>query len=263
VEAGKIRKVIALLTDFGAGSCFVGIMKGVIRGICPCEVIDLSHTVSPGNIEEAAFILKKSHQFFPRNTVFVVVVDPGVGTERRIISAEKDGRTFIAPDNGVLSWIISDKEPAYEVSEEAFFIKPVSRTFHGRDIFAPCAALICRGLPLSLLGRRVKNIKKIPPPVVKSEKNRIIGEIILKDTFGNLITSIEEENLKGKAVRKIVIEDCGVEIQGLSSSFEEAKGKPLGAVIDSFGNLEIFAYLRPASSIIKDWYKKKVTVELE
>ncbi len=226
-------------------------------------MIDLSHTIEPGNIEEAAFILTKSFSFFPHHTIFVSVVDPGVGTERRILCTQKHERIFIAPDNGVLSWIVDDNDLIYTVSEETFFIKPVSRTFHGRDIFAPCAALISRGLPLSLLGKRVKSFKKLPFPFVRIEEKRIVGEIIFKDSFGNLITSIEEKMLKNKPVKKILIDGYNIEINRISTSFEEAKGEKLSAIIDSFGHLEIFAYLSSASSIIKNWYKRKVIVELD
>ena len=236
-------------------------MKGVVKSINPeAEFVDLSHTVRPGNIKEAAFILSKSYKFFPKDSIFVIVVDPQVGSKRKILCLQKERQIFVAPDNGVLSWLIDVNCRIYSVSEEAFFLKPVSNTFHGRDIFSPVAAFLSRKLPITFLGKKIKKIKEIPKPKIKIHKGFIEGEFITKDSFGNLITSIEEKHLKNRKIKRIRVGKFTIE--KLSESFEEAKNKKLGAIIDSFGNLEIFSYLSDASQKIRGWEKEKVIVEL-
>ncbi len=255
-------RLITLTTDFGPSSCFVGIMKGVISSIAPgVQVVDLTHAITPGSIREAAFILSKSYAFFPENSVHVVVVDPGVGTKRRILCLVKGKTLFLAPDNGVLSFVMGKGDRLYRVSEDAFFLKPVSRTFHGRDVFAPVAAFLSRGLSPISLGPKVSDPVKIAPSKVKVEGGRVVGELLFPDTFGNLITSIEEGHLEGKRVRKITV--GGRKVEGPLESFEEGRGKGLCAIFDSFGHLEIFCYLESAKELIGNWRELEVEVLLE
>ena len=138
--------IITLTTDFGLADPFVGIMKGVIWSIAPdARLADITHEVRAFDILEAAFVLESSYRYFPKGTIHVVVVDPGVGSERRPLAAAAKGHIFVAPDNGVLSWVL-DQEPAvYWVTDENLFLKPLSRTFHGRDVFAPVAAHLAHG----------------------------------------------------------------------------------------------------------------------
>ena len=254
-------RLITLTTDFGADSCFVGIMKGVIKGIAPsAQIVDLCHTIKPGNIREAAFLISKSWRYFPERSIHVVVVDPGVGTERNIIILEKGRTIFMAPDNGVLSYVMDDADRCFVVDEDTYWLKPVSRTFHGRDVFAPVAAFLAKGVSILSLASHISHVKRLPELVVKTKNSKVIGEIVAEDSFGNLITSIEERHLKGKRIERVFVDE--VEVYGPVESFEEGRGKGLSCIIDSFGHLEIFVYLGSASSVLPEWDKKRVVVEL-
>lgn len=236
-------------------------MKGVIKRVTPnAKIVDLTHTIKQGNIKEAAFLISKSWQYFPEGSIHVVVVDPGVGTERKIIILEKGKSVFITPDNGVLSYLLEEKDRLFLVDEESYWLKPVSRTFHGRDIFAPVAAFVAKGLPLISLASPTNELKKLPQPFLKLKESEIRGEIIAEDSFGNLITSIEEKHFRGKKVKKVKLGD--IDIHGPVNSFEEGKGKGLSCIIDSFGHLEIFIYLGSASRAVPEWKEKRVIVEL-
>ena len=257
----EASRLITLTTDFGAGSCFVGIMKGVIKSIAPeVSVVDLTHTISFGNVREAAFVLSKSYRYFPEDSVHVVVVDPGVGTERKIVCVQRGRTLFVAPDNGVLSYVYEPGAKLFCVDEDAYFLKPVSRTFHGRDIFAPVAALMAKGVPLLSLCSPVDEIHLIPRPQVVMEEDLIVGEVITCDSFGNLITSIEEKHLAGLKVEEITF--AGKEVYGPVESFQEGRGRELAAIIDSFGHLEIFHYLGSAASLVPHWEEAKVNIRV-
>src|SRR5258708_9747986 len=149
------RPIITLTTDFGLSDHFAGTMKGVILGICPAaEIIDISHEVGAFAVTEAAFLLAQAYRYFPRGTVHVVVIDPGVGTSRRPILAEAKGQRFVAPDNGVLSMVYArEKHKVRWVTAEKYFLRPVSQTFHGRDIFSPAAAHLARGVAPAEIGK--------------------------------------------------------------------------------------------------------------
>ena len=255
----EASRLITLTTDFGAGSCFVGIMKGVILSIAPhVRVVDLTHTVGFGNVKEAAFIISKSHRFFPEGSIHVVVVDPGVGTERRIICLQKGRTLFIAPDNGVLSFVAEPGDRIFAVDDDSFFLKPVSRTFHGRDIFAPVSAFLARGIPLLSLASPVEDMVRIPRPKVVDKGDVVEGEVITADSFGNLITSIAEEHLEGRKIKAIFAGDKAV--FGPVNSFEEGRGRGLCAIFDSFGQLEIFEYLKSAKDSFENIEGLKVKV---
>ena len=194
--------IITLLTDFGTEDEYVGVMKGTILSIHPQAVIvDLTHHVSPQQVLQAAHILEASYRYFPEGTIHVIVVDPGVGTDRRIIVLKNEKHVFLAPDNGVLSLILDagSVEFAAVVEADDFFLKPVSRTFHGRDIFAPLAAHLSKGLPLSRLGSETSpdqlNRLEIAKPYV-AEDREIIGSIVGVDHFGNLITDIDGDTIR-------------------------------------------------------------------
>ncbi len=144
--------LIVLLTDFGNKDNFVGVMKGVISGINPvAHLIDLTHEIEPQSVQQAAFVLWASRKFFPEDSIFVNVVDPGVGSDRKIICGRVDNQIFIAPDNGLLDYVVAEANELefYEVSNKRFFLSDVSSTFHGRDIFAPVSANISRGIRLN------------------------------------------------------------------------------------------------------------------
>jgi hypothetical protein len=185
--------VISLLTDFGEDDGFVGTMKGVMKGIAPqATFIDISHRINPQDVHQAAFVLMTSVPFFPAGTVHLVVVDPGVGSTRRPIAVQTDEYQFIAPDNGVLSYVVSAKQPykAIELSNPDYRLPYVSQTFHGRDIFAPAAAHLAAGVAIDQLGPPIEQIMRLDPPALSVHQNEIRGEILNIDHFGNLRTSI-------------------------------------------------------------------------
>jgi S-adenosylmethionine hydrolase len=190
-----IDRTIALLTDFGTTDTYVGVMKAVMTRIYPAaRFIDLTHEIPPQHVQQAAFTLLKTYRYFAPGTIFLVVVDPGVGSARRAISVEADDYFFVAPDNGVLSYVLdeADKKHVVELTNPAYQLVPLSNTFHGRDIFAPAAAHLAAGVPLGEFGPAVEHIAQQLNLPLKIEGSQITGQIISADHFGNLITSIGE-----------------------------------------------------------------------
>ena len=195
--------VITLTTDFGTRDWFVGTMKAVILGILPrAKVVDITHEIPPGDIRAGAFALMASCRYFPRGTVHVAVVDPGVGSQRQAIAVQTARRFFVGPDNGVLSWGLAlEKIKTIRLLENRqYFLQPVSRTFHGRDIFAPVAAHLSRGLSASRLGRELKDFVRVPWPLTTKQRGEVQGEIVHIDRFGNAITDIEAERVSCERV---------------------------------------------------------------
>ncbi|MBI3292766.1 MAG: SAM-dependent chlorinase/fluorinase [Elusimicrobia bacterium] len=250
------QRVIALLTDFGHQDPFVGVMKGVILSINPqVQVVDLCHALDPFDIRQAAFHLVVSAPYFPSRTIFLCVVDPGVGSGRRLLAAETARYTFLGPDNGVLSWVMGHESPKTMVSIENawYFRHPVSSTFHGRDILAPVAAHLSRGTALHALGPAVQRWVRLPFPHPEREGDRWVGEVLTIDRFGNLITTfgVAHEPLvtlaKGTRRQRLVFSIRGRRIHNLSPTFaaaatgaEAAAATPaLLAVIGSSGYVEI------------------------
>ncbi|MBL4845047.1 MAG: SAM-dependent chlorinase/fluorinase [Planctomycetes bacterium] len=191
-------RVIVLLTDFGHQDAYVGVMHGVIASVSPgAKVIDLCHEVEPQAVADGAFLLAASAPYFPPETVFVAVVDPGVGSERRVLCARTAQGTFLAPDNGLLTDLLRASPPLelVEVRERRFFLSPVSHTFHGRDVFAPVGARLVEGLALSELGPAVTDYVRLDlgAPGLSPEQAR--GEVRYVDRFGNLITNISSADL--------------------------------------------------------------------
>lgn len=225
---------VALLTDFGHADPFVGVMKGVILSRCPwARIIDLCHGVAPQDVRGAAFQLRGSAPYFHDGTLFVCVVDPGVGSKRPILWARGERHSFLAPDNGLLSWVGPLRE-VRRVSDSALFLKPVSRTFHGRDIFAPVAGALAAGADPGRLGPRVKPSVRIRWPEPRRAGKGWRGQVVAVDGFGNAVTNLGPEHLKGRR---------GVTAAGrtfpLRSSYSEAaEGAPL-AVLGSAGLVEL------------------------
>lgn len=231
--------IITLLTDFGATDGFVGTMKGVILNINPnAQIVDLSHQISPQDIEAGAFILNNCFHFFPTGTIHVAVVDPGVGTQRRILAVASSRYFFIAPDNRILKYIFQSDETftVIEVLNKQFFLKRISRTFHGRDIFAPVAAHLSRGVSIHDFGDQIEDYDRGAGDWAIVANRRISGKIIYIDHFGNLITNISASQLH-KPIRSIAIGSH--RIDGVSKSYGDvAIGMPV-AIIGSAGFLEI------------------------
>lgn len=234
--------LITLTTDFGLEDCFVGIMKGVIAGInSAAAVIDLTHGIPAQDVMAGALTLRHSIRYFPRGTIHVAVVDPGVGGARRPVLIECEGSYFIGPDNGLLSLAIADKKPGLivQLSNPAYHLQPMSTTFHGRDIFAPVAAHLTLGAPATSFGRSLETFCRLTLPKVVRSAAEIVGEIIYIDSFGNLFTNIEEHDLTGLAREQVEIAVGVIHISGLASNYTAADAGSFLAVINSWGLLEI------------------------
>jgi S-adenosylmethionine hydrolase len=187
--------IVTLLTDFGTADHFVGVVKGVILGICPAaRIVDITHEVKPFEIVEAGFLLTQSWRYFPAGTIHVAVVDPGVGTARRAILVEAGGHFFVAPDNGLLSLVFAEEERhrVREITAKRYFRHPVSQTFHGRDVFAPVAGHLAAGVAAAKFGKRIEDATRFPfaGPVQTARRNWT-GSIAQIDRFGNLITNFK------------------------------------------------------------------------
>lgn len=183
--------IIALLTDFGSIDPFVGIMKGVISQIAPgASFVDISHEVPSGDIKRAAIMLWQATPYFPAGTIFLTVVDPGVGTSRRGIILKTEQQIYIGPDNGLFTFVLDKSSQAWELSDSKFQLSRSSTTFHGRDIFSPAAAYAARGIDASEFGNCVTNIIRLPDPHFQIGEDQLEGEILYIDKFGNLLTSI-------------------------------------------------------------------------
>jgi len=246
--------MIVLMTDFGMKDPYVGIMKGVIKKISPSsEIIDLTHEIPPQNIAIGHFILKHSYEHFPDKTVFVSVVDPGVGTLRRAISIKTDKHYFVGPDNGLFGFLRDErfeKKKVIHLNNSRYFYKEnPERTFHGRDIFAPIAAHIDNGVMFSELGTPVEDFAslKMTESITKGDEIRI--PLLHVDRFGNLIFSMTKEELEKRLKGKnftIEIGDC--KIDRISENYD--KDSALIALFNSYGLLEIAAPSKSAAKIL-------------
>jgi len=243
--------VITLTTDLGLTDAYVAAMKGVILGINPeAKLVDICHTIKPQNIAQAAFVLSQAYPFFPAGTIHVVVVDPGVGTERRAIILRTKSADFVAPDNGVLSYVTQQSSAweAVAITKPQLWRPKVSTTFHGRDIFAPVAARLSLGLPPTDFGSVITSVITLPlSQPSQAADGSIVGHIVHIDGFGNLITDIKKDDLpKGK--RALTIEVSAQLIGGLSHTYAEGKG--LLALFGSDGYLEIAVKEGSASAFL-------------
>lgn len=240
--------VITLLSDFGLADEYVGLMKGVILSINPfATIVDMTHHIDPQDLHQAAWIIHASFRYFPEGTVHIVVVDPGVGSDRAIIAFKHMGHRFVAPNNGVMTLVLDEAAdvPVIRVDNQDFFLKSISRTFHGRDIFAPVGAHIAGGVAMENLGDPMprKDLVRldIEKPFV-SKNAELVGAIIWIDRFGNLITNIDAAALDGFC--RSFQQTCGVVIGthtliGISKSYAGQAAKSPLAIIGSRGYLEI------------------------
>ncbi len=232
--------VITLLTDFGLTDPYVGIMKGVIASRCAAaRVIDLTHDIPPQHVNAAAFALDSAWRYFPAGTVHVVVVDPGVGSDRAVLAAECGGHRFVAPDNGLLSAVFESNAPDRVVNVEApeWFLKPLSRTFHGRDVFAPVAAALAMGVALGDLGPPPEGWVQQPAAakVRVTDDGELIGQVVYIDRFGNAVT-----NIRGTALPiKPQVTAAGRRVGELVDSYAAAAEDEALTIIGSTGRLEI------------------------
>jgi S-adenosyl-L-methionine hydrolase (adenosine-forming) len=238
-----IPAIITLTTDFGLSSLYVAAMKGVILSISPqARLVDLSHSVSHQDVRQGAIALAEAAPLFPRGTIHVAVVDPGVGTDRRIVYARIGAQQFVAPDNGLLSRLAAAERPSKIVSldEPQFWLPKVSSTFHGRDIMAPVAARLSLGLSPDELGKSLDSLVQLPWPEVQSVAQRITGEVVEMDSFGNLITNITRAMLGGVPTDESVTITCDEHItQGIFRTYSDQPAMTLIALIDSGERLEL------------------------
>jgi hypothetical protein len=206
VEVGGMQR-ITFLTDFGTKGAYVAQMKGVVSGITDARIIDITHEISPNNIREGAFLLWTTAPFFPMGTIHVAVVDPGVGTERKGLIITTKKQILVGPDNGLLlptAHLLGDFV-VYEITNPRYMIHPLSRTFHGRDIFAPVAAYIARGVPFGKLGTQTTHFVDMQFALGEHQGDRIVGKVLYVDRFGNLVTNIPQDILPKDAEGKKII----------------------------------------------------------
>jgi S-adenosylmethionine hydrolase len=244
-----IMSIITLLTDFGTDDEYVGVMKGAILMINPsATIVDITHNLDPQDIPSAAHLIRSYYRYFPRGTIHLTIVDPGVGSDRKIIALTCRGQTFLSPDNGLLTFLMNE-EPVdilRYVENSDLFMDPVSRTFHGRDIFAPVAAHLSLGLDIETVGTLADpcNLLQLQIPEPRdSGEGKLVGVVIWIDRFGNLITNVSDKHLqrllesrKGATLRFRISSRL---ITGLSRSYADAKAEEPLATTGSRGYLEI------------------------
>jgi S-adenosylmethionine hydrolase len=237
------RPVVALLSDFGTRDHYAGAMKGVVLSVCPeATVVDIGHDVPPHDVLTGALELAACYRYFPPATVFLVVVDPGVGSARRGIAAEAGDYRFVVPDNGVLTAVFRETPPrkVVELTERKYARPTVSRTFEGRDRFAPAAGWLAKGVVLTTLGRAITDYVLIDIPAPQVEPARVRGEVIRVDRFGNLITNIDRRTFERFAHdAAIVIEVDGRDVGRVVDTYAEAGPGELCALFGSTDHLEI------------------------
>lgn len=237
------RPVVALLSDFGTTDHYAGSMKGVVLSVCPdATLVDIAHDLPPHDVLAGALELAACYRFFPSGTVFLVVVDPGVGSSRRGLAADTGDYRFVAPDNGVLTAMFREAPPkkVVELTERKYARPTVSRTFEGRDRFAPAAGWLAKGLPLMSLGRSIADYRQLDIPVAVVSDEGVDGQVLRVDRFGNLITNIERRQFERLAAGGgLAITAGGREVPRLVSTYEEAQGSEACALFGSSDHLEI------------------------
>ena len=237
--------IITLTTDYGTNDHLVGTLKGVILKINPdVTIVDITHNVTPFDLLDGALAIGAAYSYFPPKTVHMVVVDPGVGTERRPLLVSAGNQYFVAPDNGVLS-VIYEREPeglvVRNANAEHYYLQPVSKTFHGRDIFAPVAAWLTKGWQTSGMGDEIEDYKRFALPRPKEADGAVKGVVLRTDAFGNLVTNFRQEDLPEGAVQDGAIKlQAGTQaVSKFVETFAQGNGTEPFAYIGSSGFLEI------------------------
>jgi S-adenosylmethionine hydrolase len=266
-----MSRIITLTTDFGLEDEYVGVMKGVILGRAPAAtIVDLSHAIERQNIRQAALLIGSVYKFFPDRTIHVVVVDPGVGSRRKLILLQAEGQLFLGPDNGVFGLLLEAKgfQAAYEVQCERYYLRPVSSTFHGRDILAPVAAQLAAGLDPAAAGPAIacQALKKIE--LCRAEidrlKSTITGEITGMDHFGNLATNIETgslDDLFGKDKSSLRVMLRGRIVAGIQGTYGDKAPGEVMALCGSRGFLEIAVNRGSAAILLGAGIGDRVSVD--
>ena len=237
-----MRPVIALLSDFGTRDHYAGTIKGVIIGICPdVTLVDITHEITPHDVVEGALQLAASCRYFPAGTIFLAIVDPGVGSTRRGIAAEAGDYRFVAPDNGVLTAVFHEVAPkrVVELTERRYARPTVSRTFEGRDRFAPAAAWLAKGIQLSALGRPVTNYHQLEIPQADVNETRLAGVVMLVDRFGNLVTNIDRRTFEAFARgHGVTLNVGGQPAAGVVATYSDIRAGEVCGLFGSSDHLE-------------------------
>jgi S-adenosylmethionine hydrolase len=247
------RPVITLTTDFGLSDHYAGTMKGVILGICPqADIVDLSHETGAFEIIEGAFLVTQAYRYFPRGTVHVVVIDPGVGTSRRPILMEAAGQRFVAPDNGVLSMIFErEKHKVRWITERKYFLKTVSQTFHGRDIFSPVGAHLARGVAPAKMGKLITDYMRLHVDrPVRTARRGWTGTVLKIDRFGNLITNFPAADFSDLDKRPFEISVGLRTVDRLAQNYAECGRGELFVIAGSSGYLEVSSSQASAAKML-------------
>jgi hypothetical protein len=237
---------ITFLSDFGTSDWFVGVVHGVLHDGAPdAHVVDLSHSVPPGHVARGAFMLEAAAPDFAAGTVHLGVVDPGVGTDRRALAVSARGQFFVGPDNGLLEWaLVSPDAIVHQITESRFFRAPVSRTFHGRDVFAPIAAALARGEAIAGVGPRLTDAVRLPLHEPERRGDALVGHVVFVDRFGNALTNLTAVRIAetwgaDADDRGFDVHVLDRSIPGLSRSYGDAPVGTVVAILGSSGRLEI------------------------
>ena len=245
------RPVVALLSDFGFRDHYVGAMKGVVLNICPeATLVDISHEIPAHDVLTAALELAAAYRYFPAGSVFLVVVDPGVGFDRRGVAADAGDYRFVAPDNGVLTAVLGEQPPrrVVELTERRYARPTVSRTFEGRDRFAPAAAWIAKGVQLSALGRPLRDYRVLDIPAPDLADDRVVGQVLRIDRFGNVVSNIDRKTFESVAQRGAIQIEVGPHVIGrLVETYTEIGEDEVCAL---FGGTEHLEFAASSSSAV-------------
>ncbi len=239
-----MRPLIALLTDFGTQDHYAGTMKGVILGICPdATLVDISHDIPAHDVTAGALELAAAYKFFPAGTIFVAVVDPGVGSARRGFAADTGDYRFVAPDNGVLTQVLRETPPKkmVELTERRYARPTISRTFEGRDRFAPAAAWLAKGIEVTAMGRPAGAIARLELPHPRVGDDEVEGEVLRVDRFGNLITNIDRKTFEKLSGAPLDIRVGARQVSKVVSTYADASAGEVCALFGSTDHLEIAA----------------------
>jgi hypothetical protein len=250
-----MRPIVALLTDFGVRDHYAGTMKGVILGICPeATLVDISHDVPPHDLRTASLELAACYRYFPPGTVFLVVVDPGVGSGRRPLAAEAGDYRFVAPDNGVLTAVLKEAPPrrVVELTERRYGRPTVSRTFEGRDRFAPAAAWLAKGVEVRALGRPLTDYTLLDIPDAEVSTDAIVGAVLRVDRFGNLITNIDRRSFDrlARLGGRLHIRVGEADVAHLVNTYAEVPPGEVAGLFGSSDRLELAANSVSAAGLL-------------
>jgi S-adenosylmethionine hydrolase len=258
--------LLTLTTDFGMEDGNVGVMKGVILGINPqATIIDLSHDIPPQDIGAAAYVLCRAYEFFPQGTIHVVVVDPGVGTDRRPVAVGTGRALFVAPDNGVLTYVLhhaeqtADHPRAVHLTNPTYWLPDISHVFHGRDIFAPVAAHLSLDVPLDDLGPPIDDLLLLSRPHLVRQPAKVVGQVMHIDHFGNLLTNIPSSDLLSLG-QPLTTKVGDALVNGLCKTFAHGHSGELIAYVDSSGHLAIAVVNGSAQALLQTQAGERIEV---